>query len=252
MARERPVWHNPRLLNALASLLTGVAALILLFAGVQLLLRSALFPLREITVHGAIEHTARAQLERATEGRISGNFFAVELGAVRAAFEALPWVRQVQVRRVWPDRLEVTIEEHVALARWSDDALVNIHGERFVASIDAALPQFAGPAGTEGEVTRRYRRYAELLAPLGSPLDQVILTPRFAWQLRLASGLTIVLGREMAAYSVDARLTRFVAVYARTLGSIAQRHDYVDLRYPNGFALRLPDSGRDAVPPGKS
>jgi cell division protein FtsQ len=80
----------------------------------------------------------------------------------------------------------------------------------------------------------------------------VILTPRFAWQLRLASGLTIVLGREMAAYSVDARLTRFVAVYARTLGSIAQRHDYVDLRYPNGFALRLPDSGRDAVPPGKS
>jgi len=246
------VWHNPRLLNLLAALLTGVAALTFLFAGVHLLLRSALFPLREITVHGALEHTARAQLERASNGRITGNFFAVDLGAVRAALEALPWARRVQVRRVWPDRLEVTIEEHMALARWGDDALVNTYGERFAATIDAALPQFAGPAGTEGEVTRRYRHYAELLAPLGSPLEQVILTPRFAWQLRLASGLTIVLGREMAAYPVDARLTRFVAVYAQTPGSIAQRHDYVDLRYPNGFALRLPDHGREAVPPGKS
>lgn len=246
------MWHNPRLLNRLAALLSAIAALIFLYAGVQLLLRSALFPLREITVHGTIEHTARAQLERASNGRISGNFFAVDLGGVRAALETLPWVRRVQVRRVWPDRLEVTIEEHVALARWSDDALVNVYGERFAANSDAALPQFAGPAGTEGEVTRRYRRYAELLAPLGSPLEQVILTPRFAWQLRLANGLTIVLGREIAAHPVDMRLARFVAVYAQTLGSIAQRHAYVDLRYPNGFALRLPDSQRDAAPPGKS
>ena len=246
------MWHNPRLLNALAALLTGVAVLMFLFAGVQLLLRSALFPLREITVRGALEHTARDELERATEGRIVGNFFAVELGALRATLEALPWVRRVEVRRVWPDRLQVTIEEHVAFARWGDDALVNTYGERFAASSTTALPLFAGPAGTEGEVTRRFRHYAELLAPLGSPLEQVILTPRFAWQLRLASGLTIVLGRDIVAHPADARLARFVTVYTQTLGRVAQRHEYVDLRYPNGFALRVPELGRELAPPATS
>ncbi len=246
------MWHNPRLLNTSAALLTGVAALIFLFAGAQWLLRSPLFPLREITVRGTLEHTSRAELERATDRRINGNFFAVELGALRAGLEALPWVRRVQVRRVWPDRLDVTIEEHVAFARWGDDALVNTHGERFSASSTAPLPLFAGPAGTEGEVTRRYRSYAELLAPLGSPLEQVILSSRFAWQLRLADGLTIVLGRDASAHPADARLARFVAVYAQTLGRLAQRHEYVDLRYPNGFALRVLEPKRETPPRGTS
>jgi cell division protein FtsQ len=40
---------------------------------------------------------------------------------------------------------------------------------------------------------------------------------------------------------VEARLARFVAVYPETLGKMPQQHSYVDLRYPNGFALRIAD-----------
>ena len=151
------------------------------------------------------------------------------------------------MRRVWPDRIEVRLEEHVALARWGDVGLVNTYGERFAGQTEAALPVFAGPAHTEGEVTRRYRRYAELLGPLGSALDRVILTPRFAWQLRLANGLSIELGRDLANAAAEARLVRFVAAYPQTLGRIARRHEYVDLRYTNGFSLRVTDFGRDGV-----
>ncbi|MFZ1909866.1 MAG: cell division protein FtsQ/DivIB [Burkholderiales bacterium] len=235
------MWDNPRLLNSVAGILTGIALLIFMLAGAQLLLRSTLFPLREITVHGTLAHTSTAQIAQATQGRIAGNFFSVDLAAVRQSIEQLPWVRRVNVRRVWPDGLEVSIEEHVALAHWGDDALVDSYGERFVAQTDAALPVLAGPAGTEAEVTRRYRRFAALLAPLGDPLERVILTPRFAWRLKLRSGLSVVLGRDTGELSVEARLARFVAVYPQTLGRIAERHEYVDLRYPNGFALRVSD-----------
>jgi cell division protein FtsQ len=235
------MWDNPRLLNSVAGILTGIALLIFMLAGAQLLLRSGVFPLREITVRGALVHTSAAQIEQATRGRIIGNFFSVDLGAVRDGVEQLPWVRRVNVRRVWPDGLEVSIEEHVALAHWGEDALVDIYGERFAARTDAALPVFAGPAGTEAEVTRRYRRFAALLAPLGDPLERVILTPRFAWRLKLQSGLNVVLGRDSGELPVEARLARFVAVYPQTVGKIAGRHDYVDLRYPNGFALRVAD-----------
>jgi cell division protein FtsQ len=242
------MWDNPRLLNAAAGALTALALLVFAFAATQLLLRSPLFPLREVELRGELAHTTGSEVEQAMRGRIEGNFFAVDLAQSRSALEQLPWVRRVQVRRVWPDRLEVTLEEHVPLARWGELGLVNVQGERFAARGEVGLPLFAGPAGSEAEVTRRYRRFAELLAPLGSPLEALILSPRHAWQARLAGGLTLELGRDTPSDPVERRLERFVSVHPPTLGRMQRKptpegvaNVYVDLRYPNGFALRAPD-----------
>ncbi|MGH8764990.1 MAG: cell division protein FtsQ/DivIB [Burkholderiales bacterium] len=235
------MWDNPRLLNLAANALFALAVVIFAGAGVQALLRSPLFPLREIVVEGALQHAAREEIEGAVEG-VGGNFFAADLGAVRAKLEQVPWVRRVDVRRVWPDRLAVQIEEHVAFARWDESGLVNTFGEPFVAPIDkdsaARMPLFAGPAGTEQELTRRYRRFRELLAPLEDAPDQVVLTSRHAWQLHLASGLELELGRD-GADGIEQRLARFVAAYPESIGKLGRKYEHVDLRYPNGFALRV-------------
>jgi len=233
------VWDNPRALNMAAGMLVGLAALAFAAVAVVALLRSELFPVREIVVQGDLARTARAEIEDAVRGRVGGNFFAASPGEVRRSLEQLPWVRRVEVRRAWPDRLEVRLEEHVALARWNDDALVNTYGERFNGRSDAVLPMFIAPAGTEAELARRYARFAGVVAPLGVPLERVVLTPRLAWQLRLGNGLQLMLGRDAA--QAEERLARFVEAYGQTLGRIARHHDYVDLRYPNGFALRVPE-----------
>jgi cell division protein FtsQ len=231
------VWDNPRLLNAAAGFLVGVAALAFGFAALQMLMRSSLFPLREIEVTTPLERTSKAQIEAAVQGRVTGNFFAVEISEIRASIERLPWVRRVGVRRAGPDRLQIALEEHVPLARWGDDALINVHGERFVGTTHGRLPMFVAPSGTESELARRYPRFARVLAPLGARLDRVVLTPRFAWQLRLDNGLQLMLGRD--ADAAEERLRRFVEAYP----SIRQgaKHDYVDLRYPNGFVVRMPE-----------
>lgn len=236
------MWDNPRLLNAAAGALTALALMVFAVAAAQLLLRSELFPLREMTVRGSLAHTSRVEIERAAQGRIEGNFFAVDLAQVRAALEALPWVRRVEVRRVWPDRLEATLEEHVVLARWAGGGLVNVQGERFPGASDATLPQFAGPAGSEAEVTRRYRRFSEILAPLGRAPERVALSSRYAWRMRLDDGLAIELGRDAPNDLVEARLARLVAAWPQTLARMPMRHEHVDLRYPNGFALRVADA----------
>lgn len=245
------MWDNPRLLNMFANALIATAIVMLAFAGTQLVLNSPMFPLREITMNGDLTHTGRPDLENATRGRIAGNFFAADLASIRAGLEQIAWVRRAEVRRVWPDRIEVTLEEHVALARWGDAGLVNTFGERFTGQTEALLPMFAGPPRTEVEVTRRYRQYSQALLPLGVSLERVILTPRFAWQLRLASGLSVELGRDLANDPADGRLARFVAAYPQTLGRIALRHEYVDLRYPNGFALRVPEFVRSGAAKAK-
>jgi cell division protein FtsQ len=233
------MWAKPRLLNLVAGFLAGVALLAFSGTALHALLRSEMFPLRSIELTVPAQHLTREQVEAAVRGRLAGNFFAVDVATVRAAVEELPWVRRAAVRRVWPDRLEVTVEEHVPLARWGEGELVNTNGERFAGRTDTALPLFVGPPGAEGEVARQYLRFAAAVAPLGTALERVVLTPRFAWQLRLANGLHLMLGRD--ADAAEQRLRRFVGVYAGTLGRTAQRHEYVDLRYPNGFALRVPD-----------
>jgi cell division protein FtsQ len=258
------VWDNPRLLNLAANALIGFALAVFAYAGLQQLLRSPLFPLREVVVRGELTRASREEIVNALDG-IGGNFFSADLGLVRGRLEQAGWVRRVDARRVWPDRIEVRLEEHVAFARWSQveaghqpGGLVNSYGEPFSAVLEAdlqaRLPLFAGPAGTEGELTRRYRSFTQLLAPLGAAPERVELTPRHAWRLRMASGLELELGRD-GAEPVEARLARFVAAYPDSIGrllhSAGSAHEgapgapgapsrrHVDLRYPNGFALRV-------------
>jgi cell division protein FtsQ len=233
------MWDNPRILNMAAGALVGLAVLIFLLSGVWVVLRSPLFPVTQLEVKSTLAKTSRDEIEAATRGRIGGNFFAVAPAEVRAGLEQLPWVRRASVRRVWPDRLEVSLEEHVAFARWGSQGLVNTYGERFNGATDASLPVFFAPAGTELEMTQRYLRFSDAVAPLGAKLERLVLSERRAWQLRLDSGLQLMLGRD--ADGAEARLARFVEAYPATLGRIARRHEYVDLRYPNGFALRVPE-----------
>jgi len=244
------MWDNPRLLNLAANVLIGIALTLFCYAGLQLLLRSPLFPLKEVVVRGELKNADREEIANSLDG-VGGNFFAADMAAVRGRLEQVAWVRRVEARRVWPDRIEVRLEEHVAFARWGQvegdlrsTGLVNTHGEPFAAGMAAAaqagLPLFAGPAGTEGEVSRRYRRFVELLAPLHAAPERVVLTPRHAWQLRLDTGLQLELGRD-GAEPVEQRLERFVAAYPASLGQLGRsRFERVDLRYPNGFALRIP------------
>ncbi|HXJ07863.1 MAG TPA: cell division protein FtsQ/DivIB [Burkholderiales bacterium] len=229
------MWDNPRLLNMLAGFLVGLTGLAFALTGLQLAMRSPLWPVRDVTVQGSLEHTTRGEIEAALRGRVAGNFFSVDVVEVRSALERLPWVRRAAVRRIWPDSLEASLEEHVALARWAERSLVNTYGERFSGASEAKLPRLSGPPRSEGEVARRYARFNEIVAPLGTQVEEVILTPRLAWQLRLGNGVRLALGRD--ADAAEVRLERFVQAAAKG----AARYDYVDLRYPNGFALRMPD-----------
>jgi len=224
---------------ARVSLIIGIFAGFALLAGalaaLYWLLTPERFPVARVEVVGTLKNTAPAHVEAAI-AKISGNFFALDLAEVRERVERLPWVRRVAVRRVWPATLEVTVEEHVALARWGDDALVNTHGERFSAKAVVPLPLFTAPGGSAAEVTRRYRRFSQIVEPLGTGIERVVLTQRHAWQLKLGNGMHIMLGRD--ADLAEERLRRFVDAYPSVR---KKQHEYVDLRYPNGFALRLPD-----------
>jgi cell division protein FtsQ len=231
------MWDRPVLLNTLANALFAIAAM--LVAGAILLRVSQLpeFALREVRVGGELKHVTRAEIEDVVRRELKGSFFTLDLARARGAFERLPWVRAVAVRRQWPAGLDVALEEHQPFARWGAAALVNNHGEVFHAAYEGPLPLFTGPEGAAREIAIQYRYFRRSLAAIGETPVEVRVSARRAWQLKLESGLTLALGRE----NIEARLARFVATQPRAAAVLGRRVDYVDLRYANGYAVRIPE-----------
>jgi cell division protein FtsQ len=238
------MWDRPNVLNAAANALFGLAVAIAIYMGWALATRLSVFELSEVTVTGGLAHVTRKEIEDVVQRELRGNFLTVDLAAAGIAFQELTWVRRANVRRQWPMRLEIAIEEHVALARWGNAALVNTHGEVFGGKQAGKLPVFIGPEGTAREITIQYRYFSRSLEAIGAAPVQVRVSPRRAWQLKLDSGLTLELGREQ----VEARLARFVGAYDRTVGRLGREINHVDLRYANGFAVRLPGLKPEPAP----
>ena len=244
------MWNNHHALNLLSSILFALVAMAVLYAVSLQLIKPPLFPIKEINVqviHGAeknkieLQDITREQIERLVRNEIAGNFISVNLTEVREAFVKLPWVREARVNREWPHGLSVTLEEHQALAYWGSHALVNTYGEVFRVTVDVDLPVFTGPnEASAHEVAQQYWRFSKILAPLQQHIVEISLTPRYAWRLQLDTGTVLELGRN----EIEERLVRYVSVYNHSIARLNQEEPlaYVDLRYPNGFAIRMPEA----------
>lgn len=247
------MWNNPYALNLLSRVLTGMVAIAGLYAiGLQLI-RPPLFPIKEINIKvvrgtkviPALKNVTPEQIEDLVRNEINGNFISVNLTAVREAFVKLPWIREAKVNRQWPHGLDVTLEEHQPLAYWGSQALVNTYGEVFRVSAEMELPVFNGPNEAAAyEVTKKYQRFGRILAPLQQQIAELSLTPRYAWRIQLNTGTVLELGRN----EIEERLSRYVSIFNHSIARINQQEPlaYVDLRYPNGFAIRMPEAMRQA------
>jgi cell division protein FtsQ len=241
-----------RLMNAVTAAIVVLAAVALLAAGVRALARAPWFAIRAIQLDGDLARNNVPTLRANVLPQLAGNFFSLDLARAKAAFETVPWVRSAVVRRVWPDRLRVRLEEHRPVALWQgedddDDAtqqqmLVNSHGEVFEANLgdveDDALPVFRGPPGQAPALWSMYRRLAPTLAARDLAPHRLALSARGSWAVETVNGQRLELGRGDEDELV-ARTERF----ARTVGALTERYGKprvsADLRHADGYALRL-------------
>lgn len=250
-----------RVMNAAAALVFAAAALTLLAAAVKWATRSPVFTVRAITLDATLQRANLATVRANALPRLTGNFFSIDLDASRRAFESVPWVRRAVVRRVWPDRLAVTLEEHEAAALWQGedrrgDRLVNTHGEVFEANVgdveDDALPSLAGPDARSAQMLWMLRRVAASVAPLEREVVMLRLSSRGSWRAELDSGATLELGRG-SDDDVAARVDRFARTVAQAAGRFGGGTPRAllsaDLRHPDGYALRLAGISTTAAAP---
>lgn len=238
------------MLNAVTNALLGLALLALLASGLWWLAQWPIFALKTIRVESVageqLHRVNRLTIRASAVPRIKGSFFTADLDAARAAFESVPWVRKAMVRREWPDKLIVTIEEHHALGTWGDDGrLLSVKGDVFTANLaeaedDGDLLKFNGPEGSEQDVVAHFRQFRDWLAPIEVAPEAVVLSNRYAWTIQLDNGMTMKLGRAESDVTLKERIDRLVAVYPQLMeGLRGKKIEHVDMRYPNGLALKV-------------
>lgn len=193
-------------------------------------------PVTKLEVEGEFQRVAVGQIEAVAKRYRGEGFLSVDLNAVRSSLEAIPWVDRARVTRQWPDRLQVALIEHVPAARWGEHGLMNTRGELFLSEaqrVPLELPQLVGPEGTQPQVTRLYFELAPELLKVGLRLSRVELDARGSWQLTLANGVEVRLGRQ----DLRARLDRLVHGAGALLTAQTGTISYIDLRYSNGFSV---------------
>jgi cell division protein FtsQ len=216
-----------------------------MWGGVQLhdLLNDAdALPIEAVAIKGERLYTTDGEIKNALQSLMQNSFFNADVADVQKALESLPWVYHASVRREWPARFKVTLQEQQAVSHWNELSWLNINGEVFDAlahSEHDALPMLSGPKGTENEVLISYRQLDELLKINGFKLTRLRLSPRHAWHAVLANGIEIELGRE----DKMSRIQRFINVYP-TLKQSEKPVATVDLRYDTGFAVGWDDSNK--------
>src|SRR5438552_6609143 len=139
------MWDDPKALNTIALALVACSLAMLVAVSTLWASRLPAFAIHRVVVTGELKEVNPAHLEAVAREALRGTFFTLNLDSARAAFVRVPWVRTASVRRLWPDRLEVSVTEHEPLARWNDSALVNTYGEVFQADCARELPAFVGP-----------------------------------------------------------------------------------------------------------
>lgn len=194
-------------------------------------------PLRVIEVNGELNRLRPAEVQETVIDTIDGGFFSCDMHRLRSAVVAMPWVSDISIRRIWPDRLSMTVSEQVPLARWGEDALVSVDASVFrPANLKefGGLVKLSGPAGSQQRVVAFFQVAMSAAQTRALLIREVELDERRHWWLRFGSGLTVSLGRE----NVERRLGQFFRVYPSLAKEPDRQPARIDMRYEHGFAVQ--------------
>jgi len=222
----------------------ALATLVLLAA--DTVLRPDSFAVRNLSFEGEFRQVDQQALTAAVMDSVRGNFFLLDLDAIRERARTVPWVHEVAVRRHWPDGVHIRFSEQQLVARWGKTGWVNAQGEYVNLQRSegpVGLPLLIGPNGMQQRVLEHYRSLNAILAPVQLQVTALTLTDRHSWNIELHNGLLLTLGRE----EPEPKVERFARVYPRALAAQVARAKRIDLRYTNGFSVEWVN--RTGAPP---
>ena len=215
-----------------------MVVLIAFLLAVVALRNPKIFPFQQIKISANGSHIKITALRDIITQHVDGGFFSLNVSALQSALLSLSWVDNVSLRRVWPNGLEIVIQEQQPIACWDSNELITAEGKIFSPPHDTMpgnLPRLKGPDDNSASlVLKRFQHFSQELAPLNVVITTLTLTNRHAWSLTLNAHTKVYLGRE----NIDQRFEQLVRLYPSVISSRINQIDHIDLRYQNGLAVQ--------------
>ena len=230
-----------------------------------------MFPVSQVQVFGELKFLDKKVIEAIVNDNIEGGYFTVDLNKIREALVHQPWIKNVSLRRRWPEKLDVVIAEQVPVAFWNHDGYINKDGEVFKPEkIDESLNllKLSGPEGRQETVWKFMNELYQEMAVLDFEVVYLQLDDRRSWQLAITENnidatssqeipisKTNVIEVKLGRFDTEKRLKRF----AQILPSLAveqvsdisdltgKKIKVIDMRYPNGFAVQMTTENQAVV-----
>jgi len=219
----------------------GIAAALLLVLSSILWVRNWFinpmnWSIEHVKIDGDLKYIGKDTLNLVLNNYVRTNLYLLDDKNLERDLEAIPWVKDISLRKSWPRDLVIKVKEHHPIAYWGEDQLLDQHGEVF----DAVLPEkrkdfptLYSPEDKGREMAERYLQVLKWLKDV--PLKVVSLTEdaRGSWVVGFENGLFVNIGVQ----NQEKRLQRFVVGYQKVLNKQLEKISLVDLRYTNGFSV---------------
>ena len=235
-SRHGSMWVSKQ---AMAWVVAAMGGLLLLFVVVkclQFVMYSDQFQLRQVEIDGTLPQVDRHQFEQTIRDHLTGNFFTISLNRLSHSLVSLPWVDTVTTRRVWPGTLRVSVQQQQPMARWGAEHLLNQQGKvlPLYGVVGDSLPMLSGPVGSSKVVYSMYQSLSHQLSTLHLFMMSLQLTNGGDWEVKLDNQMTVI----FSSGDTDQKIHQFLAFYPQLLSEKKQPIELIDMRYPNGFAVR--------------
>lgn len=207
----------------------------LLLGGLYLAQAERLFPVRSVQLMGDFDYLDRGEVEAGLQEYLGQGFFSLDIHRLQRSLEDMAWSETVSVRRIWPDRIRVTMHEKKPVARWDEQHLLSESARVYPADTGAFghLPRVHAANHEPAWVLLQFYRLQARFDAVDERVVSLRVDSRGAFDVELINGLQIKLGRE----DIDHKIDRLVSIYQQQILPRRERIERLDLRYSNGFAV---------------
>ncbi len=209
--------------------------LVLTVIGAKAVFDPKYFPVLSVKISGDLRFQEKNQIQAVLLTELSKGFYGLSVNKLKKSLLNLSWIESAEVKRLWPDMIQVALNERKPLVIWNQAGFISNKGDLFVAKYNEEmaslenLPKLEGPEDRHSLVWQNYLVMEKVLEPTGLKISKLTLSSRGSWEMNLENKLNVILGTR----EVLTRLRRFVRAYDKLSCQLM----YVDLRYTSGMAV---------------
>ena len=193
-------------------------------------------PIKFVRVEGIFQHLKKEELQEVLMPWVSTGFLEADMPTIQKVVGDLPWVKTVAIKRIWPDTIDIKVEEKIPFVRWGENSLVTEQGVIFTPKDISEFSQLmivTGPKNQQLKTLEIMKGITTALSDQSIGLTEFHINDRWSWKIKLTTGLEILLGRDEQLK----KLQRFLKTLSVLTPEQIQAMAVVDLRYPNGYAV---------------